>query len=63
MENKAFEKELEKLINKHSVENEVNMPDFILANMVVNFISNVGKSVKKRDKWLGYPEGDENVIS
>lgn len=33
--------ELEKLFNRFSIDNEMNMPDFILAEMVDNFIMTV----------------------
>jgi hypothetical protein len=49
-----FRNELEKLINKHSIEGVVNMPDFILADMICKMLDDIGESVKKRDTWLGY---------
>jgi len=42
-----FKKELEELINKHSIENECNMPDFLLAEMIVNIIKGIGAPIKK----------------
>ena len=51
MEN--FKKELETLINKHSIENECDMPDFILAEMIVNFIKAVGTPIKNTLDWHG----------
>jgi len=48
-----FKKELEQLINTYCVENEVDMPDFLLAEMVCNFIQTVGVSVKKNLDWHG----------
>ena len=42
--------ELEKLFNRLSIDNEMNMPDFILAEMVDNFIMtifNTNKAVNK----------------
>lgn len=49
-----FRKELETIINRHSIESSVNMPDFMLADMICNVITTVGNSVKKRDAWMGY---------
>jgi len=49
----AFEKELEELINKHSIENAVDMPDFILAGMLCRMIEAMGPSVKKTLDWHG----------
>lgn len=48
-----FQKELEGLINKHSIENECDVPDFILAEMVVGFIQSIGPQVKKTLDWHG----------
>ena len=48
-----FEKELEKLINKHSIENECDMPDFLLAKMIVGFIKSVGEPIKETLDWHG----------
>ena len=50
---KAFQIELENLINKHSIENEVDMPDFLLAEMICRFITAVGKPVKETLDWHG----------
>ena len=48
-----FQKELEHLINKYSIENKCDMPDFLLAEMVVGFINNIGESIKKNLDWHG----------
>ena len=48
-----FKKELEKLINKHSIENYADVPDFILADMICNFIKAIGKDIKKTLDWHG----------
>jgi len=49
----AFQKELKDLINSHSIENECDMPDFLLAEMIINFIVSVGGSIKKNLDWHG----------
>ena len=49
----AFEKELEELINKHSIENTVDMPDFVLAGMLCRMIEAMGPSIKKNLDWHG----------
>lgn len=48
-----FEEELTNLINKHSIENTCDMPDFLLSNMIVNFINSVGKNIKANLDWHG----------
>jgi len=51
--NKEFKKDIERLINKHCVENDCDMPDFILAEMICNMIESFGKSMKKNLDWHG----------
>ncbi len=48
-----FEKALEELINKHSMENESDTPDFILAQYMFTCLSAYRNAVKARDKWFG----------
>jgi len=48
-----FKKELEVLLNKHSIENKCDMPDFLLTEMVINFIQAVGEPIKKTLDWHG----------
>lgn len=48
-----FEKELEQLINKHSIENVVDMPDFVLAQMICRMIEAMGPSLKRNLDWHG----------
>ena len=50
---KEFEKELTGLINKHCIENECDMPDFILAGMICRFIWAVGNPIKNNLDWHG----------
>ena len=50
---KEFEKELQSLINKHSIENEWDMPDFIMARLLTDFIKSAGKSMKWNLDWHG----------
>jgi len=49
----GFQKELEGLINKYSIENRCDMPDFILAQMLVNLIRTLGYSIKRNLDWHG----------
>lgn len=50
---KEFQKELAHLINEHSIENEVHLPDFLLAKLIVNFIKTVGPVFKETLDWHG----------
>lgn len=57
----AFELALEGLINRHSVENESDTPDFILAGYLRGCLDAYNTTVRARDKWYGYkPWPDRN---
>jgi hypothetical protein len=49
----AFKKDLEGLINHHSLENLSNTPDFILADYLTECLLNYNTVVTHRDKWFG----------
>ena len=51
--NKQFKDALMDLLNGYSIENECDMPDFLLAEMIVNFIQAVGKPIKQTLDWHG----------
>lgn len=48
-----FTKELKELINKHSMENLCDMPDYILAEMITEFITTFGFHMKRNLDWHG----------
>ena len=50
---KSFTSGLESLINLYSMENWCDVPDFILAEMITDFIVTTGKSIKKTLTWHG----------
>jgi len=47
----GFVKELEELINRHSMENGSNTPDFILASYLRNCLENFNLCVNSRERW------------
>lgn len=51
--NVEFQKELEQLINKHSIDNECQTPDFILAESVCGYLCVFRDGVKRRETWHG----------
>lgn len=56
-----FREELEHLINKHSLENGSNTPDFILAQYLTDCLDAYDKAVQRRTEWIThvldhYPE-------
>lgn len=48
-----FRKELEELINKHSLENGSDTPDFILAKYLEGCLENFDQAVRDREQWYG----------
>jgi len=46
-----FITELESLINKHSMENGSNTPDFLLAKYLYGCLRNYEVIVSRRDQW------------
>lgn len=54
--NKAqqFNQELRALLNKHSIDNDCNTPDFILAEYLVQKLAAYSRAVKKNAEWHGW---------
>jgi len=48
-----FRKELEDLINRHSLENGSDTPDFILADYLVGCLRTFDETLVKRERWYG----------
>jgi hypothetical protein len=48
-----FRKELENLINCHSLENGSDTPDWILADYLTGCLENFDKTIQAREKWYG----------
>ena len=49
----AFKEELTSLINKHSMENFCDVPDFLLAEMLTSYIMEFGVHMKRNLDWHG----------
>ena len=47
----TFRKELEALLNKYSIDNDTNTPDFILAEYIEDCISQYAVAMQRRDQW------------
>ena len=52
-EKTEFQTELEQLINRHSMENGSNTPDFILAQYLRCCLENFNHTIVAREKWYG----------
>ena len=57
-----FKRELEALINRHSIENNSNTPDFILCEYLITALSAFERAVNAREKWSGR-EADKQTIA
>lgn len=53
MSNESFRKELEALINRHSMENGSNTPDFMLADYLDSCLETFDRILRAREKWHG----------
>ncbi len=49
----SFSEDLERLINKHCMENGSNTPDYVLASYLQSCLDTWNKHVLIRDKWHG----------
>ena len=49
----TFRKELETLINKNSLENGSDTPDFILANYLIMCLETFDNTLQAREQWYG----------
>lgn len=49
--NRNFKEDLTRLINKYSLENTSNTPDYIIANYLVSCLEAFNIGVNQRGKW------------
>lgn len=49
----TFLKELEVLLNRYSIDNDLNTPDFILADYIMMCLTNFKITTIDRDTWFG----------
>lgn len=67
MNREQFKEELEHLINKHSMENGSDTPDYMLTDYLMGCLDNFNRIVQSREKWYGRVkeptcvEGDDPV--
>lgn len=55
----TFREDLQNLINRYSVENGSNTPDFILADYLCGCMANFNQIIQAREKWYGRGQGFE----
>lgn len=54
--NSQFRQELEQLINRNSLENGSNTPDFILADYMIRCLETFDMTMKRRAEWYDAPK-------
>jgi len=61
---KVFGAELTALVNKHSLDSEANIPDYIIAQYLMWSLATLNRTIFLRDGWFGRfnevpkPEGE-----
>lgn len=53
-----FEQQLVRIINSNSIENELDMPDYLIADLVVSVLKAIGPISKKNIIWNSPTEKD-----
>ena len=48
----SFRYELEALLNNHGLENDSNVPDWILAEAICEFLDALNHAIQRRDRWF-----------
>lgn len=56
-----FKKDLSDLINRYSMENESNTPDFILAEYLADCLNSFARAQAYREKWYGLTPAEEPI--
>lgn len=49
-----FKKQLTEIINQNSLENLCDMPDYMIADFLLDTFIHMSAAVKKRDAWYGF---------
>lgn len=57
----SFQKELTELINRYSVENESDTPDFVLAQYIGGCLTAFNRAIRLRDKWFRFKPFEKGI--
>ena len=57
-----FRKDLESLINKHSIENGSDTPDFMLAEYLLRCLAAYERVIAQREKWYEQKEETTRIL-
>ena len=58
----TFRQELTDLLNRHSMENNSNTPDFLLAEYIVDCLRAFDMAVSQRSKWMGFDQSAQHPL-
>ena len=58
-----FQKALETLINRHSMENASNTPDFLLAEFLVNCLRAFNLASEQKEKWFAKEAVEDKTVT
>ena len=61
----TIKRELAQVINRHSLENVCDTPDFVLAEVMLDALMGFGVATRKRDRWYGMapkPGGHLSIV-
>ena len=61
----SLQEDIRSAINRHSVENDSNTPDFILAQLLLSTLDAFTEAVVRRDEWYGIqpsPGGTDDQV-
>ena len=50
-----LEREIAAVINRHSLENGSNTPDFLLAQFLLDCLEAFNRAMQERERWNGRP--------
>lgn len=60
---RTLEEDIRRVLNRHSVENTSNTPDFILARFMLYTLVAAENLINERHKWWGYPDPWAQAVS
>lgn len=60
---KVLTQKFREAINCESVDNTLNTPDYVLAEMLVEYLDTVGKTIKERDRWFDFKPFGRQAMS
>lgn len=60
---RGFRAELASLFNRYGVDQTYETPDFILADLVTEFLTGYGKALHQTRQWHGWPTLAESLAT